>query len=170
MTLNYPFGVIDYESSGLDYNTYPIEIGIAIKHSPEAKIKIWSSLIQPTAKWLSKGVWNPESEKIHGISRQDLEKAPSLKNIVSTSMKFAKDIPLYFDGGKYDFYWHSQIVEEYKNFNLNIIVIDKIVDWQEYMDRLGNMPIMHRAAPDARQNLELIESIIADNKILKQED
>ena len=168
MTVNYPIGVIDYEASGLDNNTYPIEIGIAIRESPKADIKIWSSLIQPSANWLSKGVWNLKSEEIHGISKKDLENAPELKNIVSASMDFAKGIPLYFDGGKYDFYWHSQIVKEYEKFTLNIKIIDEIVDWKEYMGRLKNMTIKHRAGPDAQQNLELIEAIIADKKILKK--
>jgi hypothetical protein len=63
-----PLVVLDVEASGLPPGTFPIEVGITYVETGETRT--W--LIRPTAEWRS-WRWDPEAEKIHGISREYLE-------------------------------------------------------------------------------------------------
>jgi hypothetical protein len=57
----------DFEASGLHHGSYPIEIGWC-SHDLRTG---WSTLIRPVPAWLEAG-WNPESEKLHGVSRHQV--------------------------------------------------------------------------------------------------
>ena len=56
--------IVDLEASGFGCNSYPIEIGIAL---PTGKTEC--ILIRPEADWSH---WTRESEKLHGIRREQL--------------------------------------------------------------------------------------------------
>ena len=159
MDLPYPYGVLDYESSGLDDNTYPIEIGIAIKRSAAAPIESWGSLIRPCAAWTEFGYWNPEAEQIHHIARQELAEAPTLEQVARKAMKFAGNTPLYFDGGRFDLYWHSRFVAACPELELNLQPVQMIVDMKGYIDAFADLKIEHRAEADAIQNIEVLEKL-----------
>lgn len=61
----------DIETSGLQYLSYPIEIGWAWVEGTHVEAR--SILIKPTQEWLSwKTSWNEEAEQLHGISREQL--------------------------------------------------------------------------------------------------
>jgi hypothetical protein len=57
--------LIDVEASGLHFDSYPIEIAVLVKG------RIYSWLIKPHTDWK---YWCPTAEKMHGISRETLEK------------------------------------------------------------------------------------------------
>lgn len=62
----------DIEASGLQFLSYPIEIGWAWDNGRTVKTR--SILIRPTAEWLSwKTGWSEEAEQLHGISLQQLQ-------------------------------------------------------------------------------------------------
>ena len=61
--------VVSFEASALPMRiSYPIEVGVAFVRSGETR----SWLIRPADQWLADGHWDPESETIHGISRDML--------------------------------------------------------------------------------------------------
>lgn len=163
MKLEYPYGVLDYESSGLDDHTYPIEIGIAIKRTPSSAIESWGSLIRPAADWVANGCWNEKSETIHNIPRSDLTGAPTVEHVARQAMKFAGDIPLYFDGGKYDLYWHNRLAKQVGRLDLNILPVYMIIEANAYLGAFQCLHIEHRAVADAIQNIEVIEQLIRTN-------
>ena len=57
------YNLIDIEASGLDIESYPIEVGLLFNSS------VYTWLIKPEPKWQ---YWDDAAEKIHGISRQHL--------------------------------------------------------------------------------------------------
>jgi hypothetical protein len=68
-----PQGLVfaDIEASGLQFLSYPIEIGWA--WAEKTHVEARSILIRPTQEWLGwKTGWNEEAEKLHGISQEQL--------------------------------------------------------------------------------------------------
>lgn len=68
-----PRGLVfaDIEASGLQYLSYPIEVGWAWVE--EDHIEARSILVRPIQEWLSwETGWNEEAEQLHGISRDQL--------------------------------------------------------------------------------------------------
>lgn len=68
-----PKGLVfaDIEASGLQYLSYPIEIGWAWVE--ERHVEARSILIKPTEEWLGwKTGWNPRAERVHGITLDEL--------------------------------------------------------------------------------------------------
>lgn len=68
-----PKGLVfaDIEASGLQYLSYPIEIGWA--WAEERHVEARSILIKPTEEWLGwKTGWNPRAEQAHGITLDEL--------------------------------------------------------------------------------------------------
>lgn len=68
----FPLVVMDFEASALTLDSYPIEVGVAIATTPSSSIETWSSLIAPAPDWDLASHWDPDAERIHGISRWDL--------------------------------------------------------------------------------------------------
>jgi hypothetical protein len=61
-----PVVILDIEASSLPMpGSYPIEVGIAYVETGASR----SWLIRPPQPWLERGVWDPASEKVHGIPR-----------------------------------------------------------------------------------------------------
>lgn len=61
----------DIEASGLQYLSYPIEVGWAWVE--EDHVEARSILIKPTREWLSwQTGWSEDAEQVHGISREQL--------------------------------------------------------------------------------------------------
>jgi len=65
---------IDIEASAGGPEGWPIEIGWSVV-APGIEPVSWSSLIRPDDSW--EDCWSHHSQKIHGITRQELEVAPS---------------------------------------------------------------------------------------------
>lgn len=59
---------IDFEASGLGFQSWPIEVGWAF---PDGRSE--STLIQPAVDWSAAG-WDPAAEALHGISRDALDR------------------------------------------------------------------------------------------------
>ena len=61
--------VVDFEASSLPGpGSYPIEVAAGIPETGE--IRSW--LIRPEPVWLESWVWDPESERIHRLTREHL--------------------------------------------------------------------------------------------------
>jgi hypothetical protein len=162
---------LDCEASGLDPNSYPIEIGFAwINGLTE------NYLVKPSDNWKSNKTWNPESEKIHKISMDTLLKDGSDGRKVALWVKeiFSKNL-IFSDNPAYEAMWIKTLFEEYyihsdiKILNSNQLVnfvFNKInKNWDDFRDLKEKVnekfPYTHRASEDAlcwamiiRQSLE----------------
>lgn len=100
------FVFLDFEANSLLPGTYPIEVDWG---SPGVEIE--SHLIRPEPEWLD---WSPESEAVHGITRQMLESdgrpAPWIARRLFETLT-ASGVVALADGLPHDQMWLSELLE-----------------------------------------------------------
>ncbi|AQR72860.1 hypothetical protein BXU08_03475 [Sphingomonas sp. LM7] len=156
----WPLFTLDFEASGLGEFTYPIEVGIARWMEPDAPISSWSVLIKPTKAWLRHRIWMPESEKIHGITRDELDQGISPRWALEHANALLRDHIVYCDGGEHDLRWlrhlahAAQVRPTFELAGWNEVVRllspdqrSRMALWQD------RQPIRHRAGDDAMRHL-----------------
>src|SRR5690348_5910657 len=96
---------VDCEASGLGPASYPIEAGWAFVGAAGEIVKE-AHLIAPTAEWLGSAGWNPDAEKIHGISREQLAAEGAHPLDVARAMNAALDgRTVHSDAPELDWFW-----------------------------------------------------------------
>jgi hypothetical protein len=154
----FPLIVIDFEATALTLESYPIEVGIAVSSGPRAKIEVWSSLIAPHPSWNLDDQWDPDAEKLHGISRRQLRNGAPPSDV----MKHLNDMTgvadrVWCDGGRYDSYWLHQLATTARVascFALCDIGSAMTADprlRKFYVEHLCRSIAPHRAGPDAKR-------------------
>lgn len=95
---------LDFEASSLDLqDSYPIEVGYFNGHSGN------STLIIPTVGWTN---WDPASQEIHKISREELFKDGSPVEEVAHHLNAVLGNKIvYCDGGLHDLFWMYRLYE-----------------------------------------------------------
>lgn len=97
--------IIDFEASSLSKDSYPIEV--AWGDSPDS---IHSYLINPAtvSGWVD---WDPQSERIHNLPREQLAAEGEPAASVARSLYRAlKTHEVYCDGGKFDQMWLNRLL------------------------------------------------------------
>lgn len=95
---------IDFESSSLSWNSYPIEVAWG-----KSIIDIQSYLISPreVEEWDD---WNTESEKLHMLSREQIESVGEHPNIVCDALsKELTGKTVYSDNPNWDCMWLTKL-------------------------------------------------------------
>lgn len=57
--------ILDFEASGFGYESYPIEVGLALAGGER-----FCTLIRPLKDWIH---WDDSAERVHHITKQDLQ-------------------------------------------------------------------------------------------------
>lgn len=157
----WPIITFDFEASGLEHGTFPIEIGAARWEGPGTPIEMWSSLIKPTDEWLTSGKWMPESVKIHGIELAMLEDAPLPSQVMEDLNLICPIGTIAFcDGGGHDRRWMQRLADAAGTGPRLLIgswghIVNHLGDeaYDRYMAHDALHKEAHRAGPDARDNL-----------------
>lgn len=90
--------IIDFEASGLDENSYPIEVGVAFEDG-----STYVSLIRPEDSWV---YWNPESEKVHNIPRDKLfHEGTDAKSVAEELNRLLDGKTVLSDAKDHDEFW-----------------------------------------------------------------
>lgn len=96
--------IIDLEASGFGRGSYPIEVGIALENR-----EIHSFLIRPEEDWTH---WSEEAEKIHGISREQLQtEGLCIEDIALTLNGMLRGQTLYSDAWSFDSSWIGRLFD-----------------------------------------------------------
>lgn len=97
---------LDYEASGLERGSYPIQIGWCNENGVGE-----SHYIIPKDEWI---YWDFYAQQaIHGISRNTLfTKGKPIEIVIDLMEKALVDHEVYCDGGSHDKYWHQQLYGE----------------------------------------------------------
>jgi hypothetical protein len=143
--------IIDIESSGFGYNSYPIEIAIA--HSSGER---FCTLIQPASNWT---YWDCDAEKVHHISREQLYEAglPIREVAMMLNKQFAGQT-LYSDGWVVDKPWIAElfyaagIPMQFSVSPIELIMDEAQMDcWDDIKKQVLNEKglVRHRASNDA---------------------
>ena len=154
----YPLATIDFEASALTLSSYPIDVGIAIAHSPTGAIDVWSSLIEPDASWALAEQWDPDAEKIHGISRWELRDGMSAMAIMAILNDLAPEgVRAWCDGGHYDAHWLAVLrAAAERSATLKLSHLAPVIrpDFDRYphfVSVMSRTKPPHRAGPDAKR-------------------
>ncbi|MEG0869223.1 MAG: hypothetical protein RSG77_19585 [Hafnia sp.] len=159
---------IDIESSGLGDGSYPIEVGVAM---PDGNFEM---LIQPVEKWT---YWNSKSQKVHGISRNDLKKHGRPAAEVAAKMnELFKGKVLWCDS-KFDVWWSTLLFDATGiEQEFQVKRMDKSLPQELWERLLVELPIgeqvKHRALEDALDLKECWEkakkNILRDKYIIER--
>lgn len=106
-----PLAMIDFEASSLslsrwpEISSYPIEVGLAIA-GVDGTIGGWSTLIRPDARWRRAGEWDRRSERVHGLSREQLDNGSPPHMVAAELNARLVDHPIVWsDEARYDGHW-----------------------------------------------------------------
>ncbi|MCW9023570.1 MAG: hypothetical protein OQK73_02700 [Gammaproteobacteria bacterium] len=96
-TIQYPV-IMDLEASGFGFDSYPIEIGIALEDSSTR-----CYLIRPQTSWVH---WDTEGEELHGISRDTLLRYGTPADVIARELnRLLNAKTVYSDGWGNDISW-----------------------------------------------------------------
>ncbi len=164
----FPIAVIDFEATALTHSSYPLEVGVALMQHPCAPIETWASLIAPDPAWDLASQWDPDAERLHGISRRDLAKGASPCNVMRQLNELVGAIGYaWCDGGGYDRHWLATLGDaagiqpgfELRDINA-AIGVDQL-SAAGYRKALGRSKAPHRAGPDAERVCAALAELIS---------
>lgn len=153
--------VIDFEASGLNHLSYPIQVGVCGADSE------YSAYIRPEDSWT---YWNDDSQDIHNIPRPLLfDIGKPAKQVAEELNEFLGDHVAYCDGGTYDIHWGNALYEatgverSWRYGNICKYAADAVgavsiydasggVPWHVIKDKLAEQQdlVQHDALNDAR--------------------
>lgn len=144
--------IIDVEASGFGMGSYPIEIGLVL---PDGTPHCF--LIAPVRTWTA---WDPEAEKVHGISRESLETYGRPVHEVAWRLnELLRGKSVYSDAWSFDMSWLGKLYDAanmpqtYRVASLRDLMADQQVsDWDAAKAKvISELDLQrHRASGDAR--------------------
>jgi hypothetical protein len=154
----FPIVVIDFEATALTSQSYPVEVGVAIIAEPGAQIETWSTLIKPDPNWDIEAQWDPDAERVHGISRWALrEGKESRAAMAGLNACIPADATAWCDGGHYDVHWleilagAAGVVPTFKLHDLGAALRQDDAVYERYLVLSSKRARPHRAGPDAAE-------------------
>ncbi|MCB1724295.1 MAG: hypothetical protein H6959_05535 [Chromatiaceae bacterium] len=144
--------IIDIEASGFGRGSYPIEIGVALADGSRH-----CYLVAPARSWKH---WDPDAEKIHGISRDLLSTyGRAVSDVAWRLNELLRQRTVYSDAWSFDMSWIGKLFDA-ANIRQSFRVADltELIDesqmarWRDMKDAVAAELGMqrHRASGDAR--------------------
>lgn len=143
--------IIDIEASGFGADGYPIEVGCALPNGRRV-----CTLIRPAEDWTH---WDPEAEKLHGISRETLLKhGRSIPEVCRWLDEEVGTRLVYSDAWHLDWGWINRLydaagrVPRLRMESLRALFTEEeAARWHETVETVVQRlkPRRHRAATDA---------------------
>lgn len=149
---------LDFEASSLNAESWPIEIGLAT--TIDNKVYGWGSLIKPADHW-PEDDWNPASEAVHGIKRDELNNAPSAYDVADEFLRRIEpfNFHCFSDNPSWEAKWLGRLLEAHPSKQkITIEDFDLLVGaryprdqvaWERIYRFLDKNHIPHRADKDA---------------------
>ena len=152
---------LDFEACSLSDNGWPVEIGLStIVPDPDGfRVETWSSLIRPDPDW-DPDAWSDQSERIHGISRADLDEAPAALSVARDTQARLDGKIVICDAPAWDGFWLRTLISAANrpgSARLTIthlktaanLAFDSDAALDALFERLGRTKAPHRAGPDS---------------------
>jgi len=94
--------IIDFEASGLGFDSFPIEVGVVLSSGDR-----YCALIKPEPVWQ---YWDEAAEGLHGLTRAELvEHGKSVRQVAQELNAFLANRVVYCDGWVVDKAWLSKL-------------------------------------------------------------
>lgn len=140
------YTTLDFESSGLAEQSYPIEVGVALGDG--AKIaQRFNTLIRPRPEWIHSGVWLEKAQAIHGIERASLDNGMDADEVCDRLDALLRGRIVIVDGGQWDIYWLLRLYAGRKPA-FRLCDVEKL-PYFELAQMRRSITVMHRAQNDA---------------------
>ena len=153
---------LDFEASGLDANSYPIEVAWSL---PSEEVRCY--LIQPVHDWVEGAIWDNAAESLHGISFTSLKREGRDPTWLCQQMNAELNKHTVFcDGLSFDSFWLKRLFEVSADsptftlasmqdycFDLRLGARQYEILSSKARKRVGGKP--HRADSDVRYLIEL---------------
>ena len=144
--------IIDIEASGFGSQSYPIEIGVITSDG-----RRFCRLIRPLPHWTH---WDCEAEKLHGISRQDMQQyGESPMRVCHQLNAFLQQTTAYSDGWTVDSSWINRLFGDvgiHMQFHVSplelILCEEQMAMWHKVKENILKRADVkrHRASNDAK--------------------
>jgi hypothetical protein len=173
----FPLIVIDFEATALTNQSYPIEVGIAIAERSRGPMQTWSLLIKPAPAWDMATHWDPDAERLHGISRWDLRSGATARHAMEKLNALIGPIGhAWCDGGDYDRRWLAILADAagaHPRFELRDVLVglesDQLLQ-SRYREALASSRPPHRAGPDAARICAALVGLNEPNECKRRSD
>jgi hypothetical protein len=139
-------------------DSFPIEVGVAIATDCFAPIVSWSALIAPVPDWDLASLWDPDAERIHGISQLSLRQGKVPAEVMRTlNQLVAAGTPVWCDGGHYDVHWLGTLGQAagvrhiFELRDIGTALSNDAEARNRYLEALNRSKAPHRAGPDAER-------------------
>ena len=100
---------LDFEASSLSKASWPIEVGISWLEC--GKVIVHNRLIKPRSEW-PESDWNPQSAKVHGILRSELDGADSADDVSKWLLEAVGGRVLVSDAVAFDQIWLNRLLDD----------------------------------------------------------
>lgn len=161
--------ILDFEASGFGYESYPIEVGLALSNGER-----FCSLIQPLEDW---DHWDDSAALIHQISRNDLDRyGLPISDVCLRLNQLLRGQTVYCDGWVVDKAWLNKLYyAAYLKPTFSLSPIESIQSeeqqeiWAQVRDELLTKHTFdrHRASHDAlliQETYKATRHLHLDNK------
>lgn len=156
--VKYPIVVIDFEASALTLESFPIEVGVAQVEDVDCPVVSWSAIIAPAPTWDMQAQWDPDAQRVHGISPWQLRDGSDPAYVMRELNRRARDRGTVFcDGGHYDAHWlrtlatSAGIEPEFVLGDIAKLLIQYPAAKIAFDRALQGSAPPHRAGPDAHR-------------------
>jgi hypothetical protein len=162
---------LDFEASGIDPRSYPIEVAIA--NVATGDTREW--LIAPPPAWLETGMWEAEAEAVHRITRAEIiAQGRNVGEVAAELTAHTRGATVLSDAPSFDTKWLHDLYRATGAEPPFILRDFHQFAWHEAVRRLRRpdiaivkaeaeayalFPQQHRAGPDARRNAEMLRQI-----------
>lgn len=158
MDVIYPLAVIGFEASAQTLESFPIEVGIAQVADVDCPVVSWSSLIAPAPEWDMQAQWDPDAQRVHGITPWQLRDGSDPAYVMRELNRRARDSGTVFcDGGHCDAYWlrtlsaAAGVEPEFALGDIGELLAQHPAVRQAYRAALQRSTAPHRAGPNAHR-------------------
>jgi hypothetical protein len=160
--------IIDFEASGFGFDSYPIEVGVALSNG-----QTYCALIKPDDAWQH---WDLQAEQVHGLSLELVcAHGKSISTVARELNALLKNKTVYSDGWVVDKPWMSELFYRSglePNFFISsleyILKESQMEIWTETQQQvIADLSLTrHRASTDAliiQETYARTQQVLADN-------
>ena len=143
--------ILDFEASGFGYESYPIEVGVALANGER-----FCTLIQPLELWVH---WDESAQEVHNITSQDLYRhGLPVADVCARLNQLLAGQTVYCDGWVVDKPWLTKLFDAaamFTSFSLSPIESIQSPEQQRVWDEVKAELLdklafdRHRASHDA---------------------
>ncbi|MDN3519783.1 hypothetical protein QWY84_19430 [Aquisalimonas lutea] len=116
---------IDVEASGLECDSYPVEVAWS-----DAEGHVESMLIAPPEEWQVHRSWSEQAEALHGLTTEALlAEGTPIERVCMKLIETARTETLYSDAAPFDRFWIGVLLTAggYPDHALRIVSADRLI-------------------------------------------